>query len=103
MKQILYKGENILNLPNILSLYRVLVFPVIFYMALSGNESWFVILLCISLVSDILDGNLARLLKVQTNFGAALDNLGDMLTYAMARSEERRVGKECRCRWAREP
>src|SRR5690554_2693648 len=84
MKQILYKGENILNLPNILSLYRVLVFPVIFYMALSGNESWFVILLCISLVSDILDGNLARLLKVQTNFGAALDNLGDMLTYAMA-------------------
>lgn len=84
MRSIIYKGENILNLPNMLSLYRVLVFPVIFYLALTGNESWFVILLCISLVSDILDGNLARLMKVQTNFGAALDNLGDILTYAMA-------------------
>jgi cardiolipin synthase (CMP-forming) len=84
MKTIMYKGENILNLPNAFSLYRVLVFPVIFYMALTRQESWFVVLLCISLVSDIIDGSLARLLKVQTNFGAALDNLGDILTYAMA-------------------
>ncbi|GAO28620.1 CDP-diacylglycerol-glycerol-3-phosphate 3-phosphatidyltransferase [Geofilum rubicundum JCM 15548] len=80
----MYKGENILNLPNAFSLYRVLVFPVIFYMALTGQESWFVVLLCISLVTDIIDGSLARLLKLQTNFGAALDNLGDILTYAMA-------------------
>ncbi|WP_062122400.1 CDP-alcohol phosphatidyltransferase family protein [Geofilum rubicundum] len=84
MKRIMYKGENILNLPNAFSLYRVLVFPVIFYMALTGQESWFVVLLCISLVTDIIDGSLARLLKLQTNFGAALDNLGDILTYAMA-------------------
>jgi CDP-diacylglycerol--glycerol-3-phosphate 3-phosphatidyltransferase len=53
-------------------------------MALTGREQWYVILLCISLVSDVLDGNIARIFKLQTNFGAALDNLADICTYAMA-------------------
>lgn len=84
MKQIQVNGENVLNVPNLISLYRLLVFPVILFMALTGRESWFVILLCISLVSDVLDGNIARIYKLQTNFGAALDNLADIFTYAMA-------------------
>ncbi|HSH50361.1 MAG TPA: CDP-alcohol phosphatidyltransferase family protein [Bacteroidales bacterium] len=84
MKKIIVKGENILNLPNFISLYRLLVFPVILFMALTGRESWFVILLSISLISDVLDGNIARIFKLQTNFGAALDNLADIFTYAMA-------------------
>jgi len=53
-------------------------------MLLTGQEDWYVILLCISLVSDVLDGNIARIFKLQTNFGAALDNLADICTYAMA-------------------
>lgn len=84
MKQIIVKGENILNVPNFISLYRLLAFPVILFMALTGRENWFVILLCISLVSDILDGAIARFFKLQSNFGAALDNLADICTYAMA-------------------
>lgn len=84
MKKIIVRGENILNVPNFISLYRLLVFPLIFFMALTGRENWFVVLLCISLVSDVLDGNIARFFKLQTNFGAALDNLADICTYAMA-------------------
>jgi CDP-diacylglycerol--glycerol-3-phosphate 3-phosphatidyltransferase len=84
MKQIIVKGENILNVPNLISLYRLLVFPVILFMALTGRENWFVILLSISLISDVLDGNIARYFNLQTNFGAALDNLADICTYAMA-------------------
>lgn len=84
MKKIIVKGENVLNAPNLISLYRLLIFPVILFMALTGRESWFVVLLCISLVSDVLDGNIARYFKLQTNFGAALDNLADICTYAMA-------------------
>lgn len=84
MKQIIIKGEKIINVPNFISLYRLLAFPVILFMALTGREHWFVILLCISLVSDVLDGNIARLFKLQTHFGAALDNLADICTYAMA-------------------
>ncbi|MDK2840738.1 MAG: hypothetical protein PWQ17_243 [Anaerophaga sp.] len=84
MKPLTIKGEKVLNVPNLLSLYRLLVFPVILFMALTGRENWFVILLCISLVSDILDGNIARFFNQQTHFGAALDNLADIVTYAMA-------------------
>lgn len=84
MKKIYIKGEQVLNVPNLLSLYRLLVFPVILYMALTGREDWFVILICISLVTDILDGNIARIWNLQSNFGAALDNLADVFTFAMA-------------------
>jgi cardiolipin synthase (CMP-forming) len=84
MRQIIVKGENVLNVPNLISLYRLLVFPVILFMAITGRENGFVVLLCISLVSDVLDGNIARRFKLQTNFGAALDNLADIFTYAMA-------------------
>jgi cardiolipin synthase len=84
MKQIVIKGENVLNVPNLISLYRLLVFPIILFMALTNRESWYAILLCISLVSDVLDGNIARYYKLQTNFGAALDNLADICTYVMA-------------------
>ncbi len=84
MKKIIIKGESVLNVPNLISLYRLLIFPVILYFALTGREQWYVILLCISLISDVLDGNIARIFKLQTNFGAALDNLADICTYAMA-------------------
>ncbi|WP_372751790.1 CDP-alcohol phosphatidyltransferase family protein [Labilibaculum sp.] len=84
MKKIMVKGESVLNVPNLISLYRLLVFPVILYTVLTKQESLFVVLLCISLVSDVLDGNIARFFKLQTHFGAALDNLADICTYAMA-------------------
>ncbi len=82
--KILYKGENVLNIPNLISFYRILVAPLILYFAVTGQENLYVIFLCISLVSDILDGNLARLMNLQSDFGAALDNLGDILTYILA-------------------
>ena len=84
MKQIIVKGENVLNVPNMISLYRLLAFPVILYMALTNRESTYVVLLCISLVSDVLDGWIARRFNLETKFGAALDNLADICTYAMA-------------------
>ncbi len=82
--KIIVKGENVLNVPNAISLYRLLVFPVILFMALTNRESTYVVLLCISLVSDALDGSIARRFNLQTKFGAALDNLADICTYAMA-------------------
>jgi len=84
MKKIMVKGENVLNVPNMISLYRLLAFPVILYMALTNRESTYVVLLCISLVSDVLDGGIARRFNLETKFGAALDNQADICTYAMA-------------------
>ncbi|MDD4755426.1 MAG: CDP-alcohol phosphatidyltransferase family protein [Prolixibacteraceae bacterium] len=82
--KLIIKGENVLNVPNAISFYRLVVSPLILALAIMNQERWFVILICISLVSDILDGNIARYFNLRTYFGAALDNLADMCTYALA-------------------
>jgi cardiolipin synthase (CMP-forming) len=83
MKMII-KGENILNLPNFISFYRLVMFPVILVLALTRNEYAFVFLLVVNLISDIIDGQVARFFKLETRFGAGLDNLADMGTYFLA-------------------
>ena len=76
--------ENILNVPNLLSGYRLLAFPVTLYLAIRGNEKAFVILICISLVTDVFDGLIARTFHLVTRFGASVDNLADFGTYIAA-------------------
>ena len=76
--------ENIFNVPNLLSGYRLLAFPVTLYLAIRGNEKAFVILICISLVTDVLDGLIARTFHLVTRFGASVDNLADFGTYIAA-------------------
>jgi len=97
MKKIMVKGENVLNVPNMISLYRLLAFPVILYMALTNRESTYVVLLCISLVSDVLDGWIARRFNLETKFGAALDNLADICTYAMALKQTSHIRMNVAC------
>ena len=72
------------TLPNILSFYRIVAFPFILLLALNGYETAFVILLMINLLTDILDGIIARALNQQTEIGARLDSLADLGTYILA-------------------
>jgi cardiolipin synthase (CMP-forming) len=72
------------NIPNILSGWRLLSFPLLMYFIFTGNRSAFILLLSINLITDILDGLIARVFKLQTNFGARLDSLADMGTYIAA-------------------
>ncbi len=76
--------EKIWNLPNAISMYRLLSFPFLLYLVFTGNESFFATLLCINLVSDAVDGIIARTFKLQTEFGARLDSLADWGTYILA-------------------
>lgn len=75
--------KNKITLPNILSFYRLLAFPVIFFMALTGREHIFAILIIINLITDILDGLFARILNQRTKFGARLDSIADISTYLL--------------------
>jgi phosphatidylglycerophosphate synthase len=76
--------EKILNVPNLLSGYRFLVSPVILFLAIRGDERAFAVLICISLVTDVFDGLIARLFHLTTRFGASLDSLGDFATYLLS-------------------
>lgn len=72
------------TIPNILSGYRIVAFPFILYLALTGKEQWFAYLLIFNLVTDILDGWIARTFDMQTEFGARLDSIADIGTYILA-------------------
>ncbi len=73
-----------LNIPNILSLYRIIIFPVLLFSLFMKYESLFVWLICISLITDILDGWIARRFNMQTEIGAKLDSIADVGTYIAA-------------------
>jgi cardiolipin synthase len=75
-----------LTVPNILSLYRLLVFPVIMFMLFTDRETVFALLLVISLNTDVWDGWIARRFNQRTAIGARLDSLADIGMYVSALS-----------------
>lgn len=75
--------ENIYNIPNLLSAYRILALPVIAWALIAGERNLFVTLIIINLITDILDGVIARTFKLETEFGARLDSIADIGTYIM--------------------
>lgn len=76
--------KKIITIPNLLSFYRIVAFPLILWFIISGKERLFAIFLIINLVTDFLDGLIARLFKQETDIGAKLDSFADDLTYILA-------------------
>ncbi|UTW45118.1 CDP-alcohol phosphatidyltransferase family protein [bacterium SCSIO 12696] len=80
-----FTKEKIFSIPNILSLTRLFMVPVLLWLAWRGDGSTFLLLLAVSLLTDCFDGFLARTLGQTTELGAKLDTWADVLTYgAMA-------------------
>lgn len=71
-------------LPNSLSLTRLLSTPLLVWLALRGYAGLFAVGLMLALVSDVLDGWLARRLHLTSPAGALLDSIADIaLTLAI--------------------
>lgn len=68
------------HIPNILTIIRFILIPVIFFFALQNNYMASVIFLVISGVTDVLDGYIARKYNLITDFGTLFDPLTDKLT-----------------------
>jgi cardiolipin synthase len=68
---------NMVNLPNIISLSRLLIVPLIVWLILSHQLLAAFGLFLLAALSDALDGFLARVFKLRTTFGAYLDPLAD--------------------------
>jgi phosphatidylglycerophosphate synthase len=71
--------EQLFTLPNIVTLCRLAALPVVWLWAFQGKPQWVGIGVFVLLLSDILDGLLARLLKQTTPLGAKLDSFADNL------------------------
>lgn len=72
------------NLPNILSSYRLLMFPILLFLIYKNEEKLFSILFVINIITDVLDGWIARKFDASTPLGAKLDSLADIGSYILA-------------------
>jgi cardiolipin synthase len=73
--------DQVFTIPNILSFFRLLLIPLIVFLYV-GKElyGWTLVVLIISLVTDIIDGLVARKLNMVTDFGKFIDPVADKLT-----------------------
>ena len=68
-----------MNIPNFLSLLRIILVPVIVIFLIEGSYAKVLIIFVIAGLTDALDGALARLLNKQTKLGSFLDPLADKI------------------------
>jgi CDP-diacylglycerol--glycerol-3-phosphate 3-phosphatidyltransferase len=71
-----------LNIPNTLSMIRIMAIPVIVWLIIHSNASNYPILIgvyCISIWLDFFDGYLARKFSQETELGKILDPIADKL------------------------
>jgi cardiolipin synthase len=68
-----------MNIPNFLSLLRIILVPVVVIFLIQGSYSKALIAFIIAGITDALDGALARILDCQTVLGSYLDPIADKL------------------------
>jgi cardiolipin synthase len=70
-----------LNIADLLSGLRIVIVPVLLYCAWTCKPTLFLIFLACSLLSDLVDGFVARKLNQVSGLGAKLDSWGDFAIY----------------------
>lgn len=76
--------KDIFTIPNLLSMFRILLIPVyiLIYLNATGPEDFFLAgsILAVSCLTDMIDGQIARKFHMISNFGKFLDPLADKMT-----------------------
>lgn len=71
--------EKILNVPNVLTIIRVLLIPVYILLYVRGQHMWALAVFLIASFTDLLDGYIARKYNLITSFGKLMDPLADKI------------------------
>ena len=72
-------SDRVMTPPNVLSMLRLACVPVFLWLILTYQDSWALVVLTLSGVSDYLDGKIARHYNLVTRVGQLLDPLADRL------------------------
>lgn len=74
-------GSEFFNIPNMISIFRILLIPVIVYLyCFLHNDFWTLMVIIFSTLTDIADGIIARKCNMITDFGKFIDPVADKLT-----------------------
>jgi len=73
---------NYLTLPNLLSISRFFLAPVIFFTIMTSAWQWAALIFLFAIMTDLLDGYLARLWKQTSVLGGFLDHCSDAVFVA---------------------
>lgn len=77
------RKNKVLTIPNILSLARIGLIPVIAWLYLIGENKLALGVLILSGVTDVVDGYIARHFDMTSDVGKILDPIADKLTQAV--------------------
>ena len=72
--------DRIFTLPNVLSIFRLLLIPLIIYFYETYHYVWAFGTLVLSGATDVVDGWIARTFHLVSDFGKAIDPVADKLT-----------------------
>ena len=72
--------NGVLTIPNLLSVFRIVLIPFIMFSYFKGNFTSAIVLTAISAFSDVIDGPIARHYNMISDLGKMLDPLADKLT-----------------------
>lgn len=77
----IFKREEVMTIPNLLSLFRILLLPIIVWLyVFKENYYAAIIVLFVSGLTDIVDGFIARKFNMVSDLGKILDPFADKLT-----------------------
>ena len=75
---------NIWNVPNVLTILRLLLIPVFVVLHVMGFPKMALLTFCVASFTDWLDGHIARKHNLITDFGKLMDPLADKLMVCTA-------------------
>ncbi|MDD5169308.1 MAG: CDP-diacylglycerol--glycerol-3-phosphate 3-phosphatidyltransferase [Syntrophales bacterium] len=76
------ENRKIINLPNTITLMRLSIIPVLFFLLLSPDQTWSLVIASLFIIvsfTDLLDGYVARRYQIVTTMGKFLDPIADKL------------------------
>lgn len=80
----LFAANRTVQLINLITLYRIVTFPLLVALIFYNRLDIFKWLIIVSFLTDSVDGFMARRFKVNSLLGAKLDSIGDDLTILAA-------------------
>jgi len=76
--------SDVWNVPNVLTMLRILLIPVFVALYATGHDKLALITFILASLTDLLDGYIARKYNLITNFGKLMDPLADKLMVCTA-------------------